>query len=283
MIHVATVHWHDATWIPIQLDYLRRHLSEPFRVYAFLNGLPDTPDDDFHYVCREEIRDHATKLNLLADVIGFAADSDDDLVLFIDGDAFPIADPVPLAKAELPSHKLIAVQRAENNGDRQPHPCFCITTVGFWREIRGDWKKGHTWRNAQGAEVTDVGGNLLGLLERAGVDWLPLLKTRSVDPHPLNFAVYGDLVYHHGGGFRPTKGGRVNRILHGEEELARSTKAKLLDALPDRGWFRKLREKHHPVLLLRERLRIETAAQSRRVFERLVADPEFHRTGTEES
>lgn len=282
MIHVATVHWHDATWIPVQQEYLRRHLSEPFRIYAFLNGLPDTPDDGFHYVCRESIRDHATKLNLLADVIGFAADSDDDLLVFLDGDAFPVADFVPFAREHLPEHCLIAVQRHENNGDLQPHPCFCVTTVGFWREIAGDWKKGHTWRNAQGQEVTDVGGNLLRRLQERGIDWLPLLRSNRWNPHPLNFAVYGGLVYHHGGGFRPTKGGRVNRILHGEEELARSPLARFLDALPDRGFFRRLRERHHPVLRLRERLRVETAEQSRVFFERLTADPDFHRELLEE-
>jgi hypothetical protein len=54
--------------------------------------------------------------------------------------------------------------------DRQPHPSFCVTTVGLWKEIGGDWQTGYTWRNALGDEVTDVGGSLLLKLEQKGVD-----------------------------------------------------------------------------------------------------------------
>ena len=96
----------------------------------------------------------------------------------------------------------MAVQRIENNGDIQPHPCFCVTTVGFWRRLQGDWKPGYTWKNAQGELVTDTGGNLLGQLDEAGIRWLPLHRSNRTDVHPLFFGVYHDLVYHHGAAFR---------------------------------------------------------------------------------
>ena len=38
-----------------------------------------------------------------------------------------------------------------------------------------------------------------------------MLRTNKVNPHPLQFGVYEDLVYHHGGGFRLTAGGRLWR------------------------------------------------------------------------
>ena len=64
----------------------------------------------------------------------FNAESDEDILLFIDGDAFPISDVATYAEEKLKQFPLIAVQRSENDGDPQPHPCFCITTVGFWKK-----------------------------------------------------------------------------------------------------------------------------------------------------
>jgi hypothetical protein len=204
VVHVATVHWNDARWIDIQQRYLTAHLSEEFRVYAFLNGIDDADiyRKSFFYVSTEPIQSHPVKLNFLADIVIAHGYDDDDLLMFVDGDAFPIGDIAGFARAKLAEFPLIAVQRLENDGDVQPHPCFCITTVGCWKELGGDWKSGHQWKNAFGVATTDVGGNLLGQLERADIRWLPLLRSNRVNLHPLWFGVYHDLVYHHGAAFR---------------------------------------------------------------------------------
>ena len=102
----------------------------------------------------------------------------------------------------------MAVRRDENLGDPQPHPSFCATTVGFWRDIGGDWRGGE-WVNAAGMTVCDAGGKLLHTLEERGVDWMPLLRTNTLDLHPLWFAVYGHRIYHHGAGFQVTRAERV--------------------------------------------------------------------------
>lgn len=197
MIHVATVHWHDERWIEPQLRFLARHAGE-HRVYASLNGVAPSRFDEFHFAADLE-GTHPEKLNALAEVIAAEADPSD-LLLFLDGDAFPVArvDASVLAGAPL-----AAVRRDENVGDRQPHPSFCLTTVGYWTEIGGDWREGHRWTSTTGDEVTDVGGNLLGILERLGAAWRPLLRSNVVDLHPLWFGIYSDVAYHHGAGFRP--------------------------------------------------------------------------------
>ena len=65
--------------------------------------------------------------------------------MFLDGDAFPIADPMPMIEEGLAQAPLVAVRRAENLDEPQPHPCFCVTTVGTWRSLPGDWSAGPTW------------------------------------------------------------------------------------------------------------------------------------------
>ena len=105
------------------------------------------------------IKQHELKLTLLGDIVAQAAEPDE-MIMFIDGDAFPVAPIVPFLREKLERYPIVAVRRDENNGDPQPHPSFCVTTAGLWRELPGDWRRGATWVNPQGKEVTDVGGNL---------------------------------------------------------------------------------------------------------------------------
>lgn len=201
MIHVVTVHFMDDRWIGPQLRFLKRHLAEEHQVVACLNGIDPAWNNVFH-ASHDLEGSHAEKLNALASIVTDSGAEPDDLLVFIDGDAFPIA---PIGREMLAEAPLAAVRRDENLHDRQPHPCFCVTTVGFWTEIGGDWREGHTWPIESGQQVTDVGGNLLGILESAGVEWRPLLRTNRVNLDPLLFAIYGDVVYHHGAGFRVPK------------------------------------------------------------------------------
>jgi hypothetical protein len=206
MINVITVHWQTAKWIDVQLSYLERHIDAPFRMFASLNGIEDAAVRGRFHLAVELPGTHAEKLNELANAV--LADSDpSDVLLFVDGDAFPVRPLFPWITEVLQTHPLVAVRRDENFSDPQPHPCFCATTTAFWAEIGGDWRPGHPWINSVGVEVNDVGGTLLHRLEDSGIDWLPLLRTNTANPHQLLFGVYAHRVYHHGAGFRtvPTR------------------------------------------------------------------------------
>jgi hypothetical protein len=209
MIHVLTVHWKSSEWIDIQLRYLSAHLSQPYQTYAFLNYIPQVNQhlNKFDYANKEDIDPHAIKLNLLADMACFNAASDDDLLMFIDGDAFPVAPLDDFIKDKLASYPLLAIQRLENNGDQQPHPCFCVTTVGFWKAIKGDWKPGNKpWRNEVGDKVRDVGGILYHRLNERNQDWYKMLRSNQHQYlNQVMFGVYDGLIYHHGAGFRPPR------------------------------------------------------------------------------
>lgn len=201
MIHIATVHWQNDSWIDLQLSYLKRHLQAPFKVYAFLNNIPRHHYEKFHYVCDEPIESHGIKLNILAAIIASQA-TEDDILIFLDGDAFPIAPLHSFITKKLAGLPLTAVVRKENLGDRHPHPCFCATTVGFWKKIEGDWKLGYCWTDSTGTLVSDTGANLLQKLEKQEARWHPIYRSHSLSEHPLWFGIYDSLIYHHGAGFR---------------------------------------------------------------------------------
>ena len=207
MLHVVTVHFLSDVWIEPQLRYLRRFAPADTQVWASLDGVEHGRGFD-HETTLEGT--HADKLNELARRVSEVARAEDHL-LFLDGDAFPVAPLEPLLDA---ADRLIAVRRDENLGDPQPHPCFCLTTVGLWNEIDGDWSQGPRWTNSRGQETTDVGAELLRALGDRHIAWRALTRCNTTDLQPLFFAVYGDrdagaVVYHHGAGFRERRGGRV--------------------------------------------------------------------------
>ncbi len=202
MVHVMTVHWRSDMWIDIQLSYLEKHISGPMRIYASLDELP-RPQRDKYFFQTELDGSHPDKLDHLAQMILDDPETkESDWLLFVDGDAFPIQDVRAYGHEKLSEFPLVAVQRLENNNDVQPHPCFCLTTVGFWREIKGTWQPGYLWENAQGNRLTDVGGDLLGILTERRTKWLPMLRSNGQERHPVFFGLYENLVYHHGAGFR---------------------------------------------------------------------------------
>jgi hypothetical protein len=305
VINVLTVHWRSDRWIEPQLDYLERHIDAPYRVFAALNGIEDRALwKRFHYA--EDLEGtHPEKLNLLADVVAEDADPSDVLV-FLDGDAFPVRPLVPWLHETLSRVPLTAVRRDENLGDVQPHPCFCVTTVGFWRDLGGDWR-GSAWINDAGREVNDAGGRLLEALSERHVDWEPLLRSNTDNPHPLWFGVYGHRLYHHGAGFQVVRAERVDWVERYQKDPNVGRMLRPTEASPNLGLLvrritadpaslRRLRPRHVPALgratmktirLHREhryyvrRLASDEGRRleelNQRVFDELLVDPGFYR------
>jgi len=294
MIHVVTVHWQSAKWIDPQLRYLEENIDQPFRVYAALEGIAPEQWERFHFAADLQ-GTHPQKLNALAAIVVERA-APDDILVFIDGDALPIRPIASWMSRTLDDYPLVAVRRDENLGDRQPHPCFSFTTCGLWKEIRGDWGKGGTWTNSLGDTVTDVGGNLLHRLDDRGIAWLPLLRTNTVDRHPLWFAVYGHRVYHHGAGFR-SRQSRVDRYLAEETAAPKPTSATLeglaVKVFRQPSLITTVRPHHVAALPVAARMSVVKQRRRRRLrrleqkfdgadpyeqalFERLSTDPDFY-------
>ena len=189
----------SSEWIAIQRDYLDRYIDEPFQLWGSLEGVDESFERYFDHIV-PSLGGHAGKLNLMASIICDVA-ATDDVLIFLDGDAFPVADLVGPVRTHLSTSALTAVQRLENDGDCQPHPSFSATTAGFRRTLPGDWTAGHVFRPGR----SDVGANLLQRLESRSTAWTPIHRTHSIDVHPVFFGVYGGFLYHHGAGFRRLK------------------------------------------------------------------------------
>jgi len=278
MIHIATVHWKTDKWIDIQLKYIKRFINEEYKIYSFLNDIDKDYSDKFFYICSEPISNHAIKLNMLADIIYYSSNNPDDILIFMDGDAFPIGDIIKLIRVKIEKHKLLAIQRLENTGFRQPHPSFCATTIGFWKEIGGDWKSGYKWKNCYGKLITDVGGNLLKVMDEKKINWYPLHRSGQIADHPLWFGIYDNVIYHHGSGFRKGGAGMITGYQDGYIKLERNLFGKLLDRFPD-DIVIKIKHRIHPKQRFKRRIFNKYENLSEAVYNKIKEEEPFNFSG----
>ncbi len=280
MIYVATVHWNDPKWIAPQRRALAAQMQEPFRVFANLQGIEPAYDRYFDSVTRGE-GNHPQKLNDLADAITNEAQPED-LILFLDGDAFPVRGLDSWLRELLREHRLAAVRRDENAGDIQPHPCFCVTSVGFWNEIGGDWRHG-SWITAEGATASDVGGTLLSTLKARSIPWRPILRSNAVNLHPVFYGLYEGHIYHHGSGFRPA----ISRADETNVPVAQNKDYLFWRTRAHARSLREIRPRHarHLFLMARDGVRArklnayirKEGRRSNEIYDQLCSDPDFFR------
>jgi hypothetical protein len=264
-------------------------MNAPYRLVASLNGIEDPGVRGLFDIAKDVEGEHPEKLDLLAGMVAEDAEPSDVLV-FLDGDAFPVQPLFPWLGDALERHGLVAVQRRENCEDRRPHPSFCATTVKFWKEVGASWGV-QPWTSTSGVEFTDAGGLLAANLRENAVDWLPLVRTNTSNPHPLWFAVYGHRIYHHGAGFRS----RVSKVDEqntrallqvdsiwddpslGQLSVAlRRRPSAILEARPRHA--RTLAKATRRTVLQRFKRRFDANAQSEsdQVFDRVMSDERFY-------
>ena len=147
MIHVATIHFGSARWIDVQLGYLKRTMTEPYMVWASLHDVPGDHSAKFDRTVLA-LGDHPGKLNLVGAEIAAQAQPDD-LIMFLDGDAFPVVDPMPVVRRGLEYTSLVAVRRDENFGDEGRIRAPCVGVGPRLGAIHGDWSHGGSLGGAQ--------------------------------------------------------------------------------------------------------------------------------------
>jgi hypothetical protein len=135
--------------------------------------------------------------------------------LMIDSDAFPAQagwiDQLYHLMEERPNHglseRMFACPVRPENLDRFPHGCAFFAKGAWFRQqqpekfsweympgtnFMGETIKDVTFKDA--SAVTDAEGRQV---------WLPLMRTNTINLHPILGAMYGHLFYHHGAGSRP--------------------------------------------------------------------------------
>jgi len=232
MIHYLTIHHEYATrrghhggskWIDLQLRQINKNTTD-YKVWSYCTGFDFSPyRDKFHYCdswqCKGIMNEgnsmssnHSTKLDDLTAFVCNDPDNkvkDDDILIWLDSDAFPINNVNNYVTEKLSKYPLLGVNRKENpNNDVIPHPSFVCSTARFWRIHQWSWSGCQLVRHLSSRKrfntggTHDTGGKLYLHLLINNIDWYRMHRTHSLTEHPINFTIYDDLVYHHGSGSR---------------------------------------------------------------------------------
>lgn len=205
MIHIITTHYRTNIWMNLQRGYLAKYTSEPYTVWCGLYKTEIPSDflypqfpcpgiENWEFFAIDDLKDsHFEQVNLLAENL-IPNIGDDDIILFLDCDAFPCVEGWDIkVKKYLQDHDVVGVYRKEDVGinadyDNIPHLCFFATTKKTWVESRLLW----ALDNYQNPQV-----GMKKKIEAASLKVKKLHRTNLFDAHRVCFGIYGDLIYHH--------------------------------------------------------------------------------------
>jgi len=231
VLHILTLHLGDK-WIDIQKRELARFVSEPYKVYARLGDGGDGKEKwEYEYDDKGEkisgskyidtnviYHKHKHKFDgaisgaqhwtySMGKLIDYVLQNFEvkltDKILLLDSDAFPIAPISDFLDEKLKEYPFVSAQEPMHEWDRDPlylipHPMFMAfeakhiledNLTDYLREIIQD-KNNNWW-----------GGTIEWLIERK-YKYYALTRSNTVNLHPLYYAIYDDVIYHHWAGSR---------------------------------------------------------------------------------
>lgn len=209
-VHIVTVHWTTLDWLELQQRQLKRWLGGvPASLHLGVGGGVNADDPAATNVVgfdRFETTDvngrHSENLDSLIAQMAVGNPSDNDLLMVLDQDAFPIKSLTPSVRHVLETGEPLSAVRTENHGDAQPHPMFFLCRLSMWSALAATWREGPVQLGRR-TRRRDVGGTLLQQLHDANQSWVRLPRSADNRLHPVLYGVYGDLIYHHGAASRP--------------------------------------------------------------------------------
>jgi hypothetical protein len=274
LIHIATIHWPTSRWIDIQQYYLKKNISEEFSCFAVIHVKSEQEATGFEYIKRSVSADHAKHLNHLQSEVIKSASGDDDILVFLDGDAFPVIPLDEHLKNWLEKAPLVAIQRPENDGEFLPHPGFSAARIRTWKELGACWGPSRTVSGFG----RDPGGGLYDRIEELGIGWVKLLRTNRYNLHPLFFGIYQDVLYHHGAGFREPIS-RIDMVKEGLGEKRKSPASRISEILPNR-FFLPVKRRISPFRKAEYRIILRNRVLHEEVFEQIRSDRDFYKRFT---
>tara|TARA_B100000029_G_scaffold75958_1_gene67713 strand:+ start:715 stop:1860 length:1146 start_codon:yes stop_codon:yes gene_type:complete len=231
VLYILTLHLGDK-WIDIQKRQIERFVKEPYKVFARLGDHPKDGegwkyelDDKKERISGSKYTDttitydkHKDKfdgaipgaqhwVHSMGKLIDYLMMNQElkptDKILLLDSDAFPIAPISDFLEERLKEYPFVSAQEPMHEWDRDPlylipHPMFMMfeakhiledNLTDYLREFVQD-KNNNWW-----------GGVIQWLSERK-YKYYALTRSNKVNLHPLYFAIYDNLIYHHWAGSR---------------------------------------------------------------------------------
>jgi len=212
MIHIFTLHFGDDKWSKLQLDSIKKHMKLPYKLYSIYSHMSESKYEYWreHYdvfLVKEKGKHihkngnyHLTDGH--RDIIPYIIENsnENDIFIRLDSDALLVGDIDVNFVDKIKKHKFIAVREPQHEWDLNyitPHPSFYAFPIKLLKMGLGTML----------SEIIDDGhsnwwGGVVNWLNENKINWLPLNRTNKLNLHPLFFAIYDDIIYHHWAGSR---------------------------------------------------------------------------------
>lgn len=205
MIWILTTHPTDE-WISIQ----KRHLSAclPQDEYRVIAVVPDGARGSFDIEISDTAKNvepspaHQKNLSALTRRLVEESPKPDDVLIVLDGDAFPVCPMSSKIRAWVENLPLVTIeltQRLKKNYTEKMINCAFM--VCKWQFFTQRFLK-VGWRPTQHPGCRDTNGAMNLRLWKLGIDITRLRRSNIVEPLWPYFGIYGGCVYHNGIGFR---------------------------------------------------------------------------------
>ena len=196
MIHILTVHFVDK-WIDTQLEFFKKNIKSPYRVYTILGENFDEHKDKFYFAEEGKLK-HYHALQKLHKILDSKSPDNNDTVIVIDSDAFPIKPLDDYLTKHLNSCEFLAISEPRHNYQPtpiQPFECFYAFKYEFFNKYNFEFK----FKPGIHQNWIDW---MIDWFKNKNIEWYPLNRTNKIDIHTLFFGIYDDIIYHHWGGSR---------------------------------------------------------------------------------
>ena len=139
---------------------------------------------------------HWTKLNNLTNIVVNDDDTnDDDILIWLDCDAFPVADVNDFIESKLQEFEFFAIYRKEMNNSVIPHPSFAGCKVKLWKKFNLSWEG--IPHAPLGKETHDTGEEARCMLfcRKTILNGINVNLSHSKLTFTYYFAIYESLIY----------------------------------------------------------------------------------------
>ena len=231
MIHIITINWTTDKWIDIQLDSFKKHIKQPYRVYTRLGNMDlDTygKHKNKYDVCIQgNVGEKAHLTTGIKETIPEVKKilQPEDSIILIDSDAFLIGDISSLFD-RLKNYPLVAAQELNHDytfdeKGKNPHPMFYLFKGNL---LLTDPELEYVLTRIILSPNSNWWGGVEAWLSKREYVYSPIIRSNGINLHPLYFAIYEDMIYHHWAGSRNmiTRPDRHNHKTTGKslEEIA---------------------------------------------------------------
>lgn len=216
MIHIVTQHFGTDAWFEIQRRHLEKYTENPEKVqvhcivyktkvpkdflptklnynYILLNNEQDVQNE--HYLIIESCFDKFVKPNI----------KDEDVVVYMDSDAFPIDYWDSKIESYMKTSHICAVYRYEDRGPMQPNRYYPYPHLCFYAFKKADREK-YGFRHEIPPGYPCPGFTICDVIREKNLVVKELKRTNKYNNHNTMFGVYDDFIYHQSSGSRAKVG-----------------------------------------------------------------------------